>query len=593
MNTKIVVFYLNNNKDYCLNIYNSNNLDKITEYIYIDNGPYIEKQGIFFKGLHLKDGKMALIYYKSKYSNSLCLKIGFITNENTNFNVLFSENLDQNNFIIFELINDFIKINDERLAFIGVKYNDAFNFNILLFDLYDNYKYMKIRKYDINLNNKYKINLELEANIFNGFIVLSSTVIDKNIDDEDGSDSNRFSIFMIFGYANGTDEEFNISEYFMDDYINSTKNIISKLTENVIIENNIFGFIYLKDQIKSSLIPEEILFYNKSNELIKLTNGSILDKDYILKQNDSLIKNNKNYSLDYQIIITEPEYEIFNLNAKDIINCSSSDLSFEDQLKFYNPKIYFGRTNTLYFKLCHNYCNTCYKYGISDDIQQCMSCLSEYQFDIFNIFPSNCVPENYFNDRENNILELCTENNSKFYINTTNKKRICFKYDYKCPDEYPYFNISTKECLNLTLITTIPTTIDSTITSILPTSILTTSIQTTTFPDILSSISNIIKTNDYNNTDIEFDLNKLNITKEELLYKLKDIIEEIKIGENYKIYGIDFELVIKPTNSNFLENSTHVNFKKCENILREKLNISETRIITFLQLEIYNTNNQF
>ena len=56
--------------------------------------------------------------------------------------------------------------------------------------------------------------------------------------------------------------------------------------------------------------------------------------------------------------------------------------------------------------------------------------------------------------------------------------------------------------------------------------------------------------------------------------------------------GKDFDLVIKPTYSTFYDNSTHVNFKKCEEILRNKLNIPSSEIITFLQLEIYSRNSQ-
>ena len=84
----------------------------------------------------------------------------------------------------------------------------------------------------------------------------------------------------------------------------------------------------------------------------------------------------------------------------------------------------------------------------------------------------------------------------------------------------------------------------------------------------------------------------LNITKEEILNNITDIIKSIEIGENYRITGNDFDLIIKPTNSSFLENSTHVNFKNCENILRKKFNIPLSRIITFLQLEIYSKNSQ-
>ncbi len=75
-----------------------------------------------------------------------------------------------------------------------------------------------------------------------------------------------------------------------------------------------------------------------------------------------------------------------------------------------------------------------------------MSCLEEYQFDYFNEYPSNCVPEGYFNDKENEKLIKCDFLNSKFYINSINNKKICFKYIYSCPENYPYLDDITHEC---------------------------------------------------------------------------------------------------------------------------------------------------
>ena len=85
---------------------------------------------------------------------------------------------------------------------------------------------------------------------------------------------------------------------------------------------------------------------------------------------------------------------------------------------------------------------------------------------------------------------------------------------------------------------------------------------------------------------------KINITKEEFLENLKEIINEIKIGQSYEYIGDDYNLLIKPTNSTFLQNSSHVNFVRCENTLREILKISSSRILTFLQMEINNKNEQ-
>ena len=80
--------------------------------------------------------------------------------------------------------------------------------------------------------------------------------------------------------------------------------------------------------------------------------------------------------------------------------------------------------------------------------------------------------------------------------------------------------------------------------------------------------------------------------KDEIIKNITEIIKNIVIGNNYKITGDDFTLLIKPINSTYLDSSTQVIFNKCEEILRKNLNISESRILTFLQMEINNINEQ-
>ena len=78
-----------------------------------------------------------------------------------------------------------------------------------------------------------------------------------------------------------------------------------------------------------------------------------------------------------------------------------------------------------------------------------MSCLPLYQYDYFNEYPSNCVPEGYFHDKEQNKLIVCTNDNSNYYYNNDGKK-ICFKKSYSCPSDHPYLNYTTNECQNYT-----------------------------------------------------------------------------------------------------------------------------------------------
>ena len=222
MNDKIVVFYLNYNNSnneakrysYYINSYHYN-LSLIKENIYIGEAFFLKGKGTFFKGLHLKYEIMAFCYY-GPYSFDL--KIGNLSDDGT-FNTLLKKDIN-NNTIFYSggLKNDFIKLSDERLVLIGIRYNKDSKFGVILIDFYNDYKYMKIRKYmNDNLNFKYKAS-DLELNIYNDYLALSASLYEPTIINGE-TRYYRFSIFMIFGYINGTDFEYiNLYEYFMDDY---------------------------------------------------------------------------------------------------------------------------------------------------------------------------------------------------------------------------------------------------------------------------------------------------------------------------------------------------------------------------------------
>ena len=440
MNDKIIVFYLNNNEKYAINIYDQD-LNPTNENIIIADGKLYKGYGVFSEGIYLKDDFCAFIYFKAIESTSLELKLG---NLNSSFQSKFIKSFSDYSFNYDVKLNDLVKINNERFAFITVSSDSMNIFYILLFDLYNENKNMKIRVYQLELNG-YEINWELASDTYNGFLVLSSTVINYG-ETEKQTNNNRFSIFMIFGYVNGTDELINIYEYFSDDNNNNNdNNIVTNLTESLVIDNNIFNYVVLKDQIKLVSIPEEIIFYDKNDIFLQLTNGSVLYTDYILKQNKIMVKTNKNYSIDFQLIIREPDYDTFNKNPKDIINCSSSDSAFEDQKNYFRQKVFYGRTNTLKFKLCHPYCATCTLIGKTINDQKCKSCLNEYQYDYPDITLPNCVPQGYFKESQDDIKE-CNYNNSNFYIDTSNNKSICFKKTFLCPEDYPFLIKSTHEC---------------------------------------------------------------------------------------------------------------------------------------------------
>ena len=84
-----------------------------------------------------------------------------------------------------------------------------------------------------------------------------------------------------------------------------------------------------------------------------------------------------------------------------------------------------------------------------------------------------------------------------------------------------------------------------------------------------------------------------NKTKEEIIEKLDNGMDNYDIGKIYEIFGSDYNIKISPINSNIYENiSTTINFSNCENILRSKNELSQSSILTVYQIEINNVYEQ-
>ena len=550
----LAIFFVNNNNalliyfyDYEIECKGYNSIDDIKDY---------SGKEAFFKSFYLDNYLAVLIYfYDLETETSLVIKLLSIIKSNDQVYNAFSKfgrNINEYQFRIDAILNDFVKINNEKLVFISTR--DSYTLFILFFDFYENYEKMILRSYIYRLDD-YQINKELSAFIYNNYLVFSSTV--------ENSSTEMFSIFMIFGYANGIDDIIDIYPYFTDieDY-DSNNNIITKLLEGLTIDNNIFGYIP-SNKIKLVSIPNEIIFYN-GNEITPLANEDILEFNHRFEQNKQLIKTDEYYSLDYQHIIQESYYELFNQNAHEVIFCPNN---INDPNYNFTPQYFYGRINTVKFKLCHEYCSDCKQLGISNNNQQCMSCLPQYQYDYFSEYPSNCVPEGYFNDKEESKLVECTNTNSKYYINTENNKRICFKITYDCPSEYPYWNRTTNECQNYnTFITTI-------------------TIQTTIPTTYINKITDVISSNN-EKLDKLFLYNNI-INNIIPIYQSENgetiVIED---EDNYIYQLTTGKNEINSLNNNNLNNTLSIiDISDCEKLLKNENNINESTSLIILKYE--------
>ena len=436
----IAIFYMYNDWinfniiNYELNtIYNNNSFIK-----YQGQDSY-QGKGVFFKALNLNDTYAAFVYfYNERYFKFNIL----FYNENTyTFHVNKVKDFSQTSYSSSITLNEFIKIDNNRVVMLSIFESlNPHYLSIICFDLYDDYKKIITRSYmiDYHSENINTFSTEISAFLYSDFLIFTGTLSQIN---ENGD----ISILILFGYPNGTDFELDISSYFIDsDNFNESKNLFNDLMDTMIIENNIFGYQKV-EKIKLVSIPDEILLYNENDEL--LSSNRRFDVNYKLKQNDNLIKENKYYYLEYQFIVKEFNYPDFYEN-RYLQNANMDDANDFDLGTVFNPKTFYGRTNTLKFKLCHKFCKTCRKIGISDSEQNCELCLEEYSYNYNDIFEfSNiCIPQGYFYDYEQQTIIQCTISNSKFYTDITSNKTFCLKDDYVCPIDYQNYDEATKEC---------------------------------------------------------------------------------------------------------------------------------------------------
>ena len=363
----------------------------------------------------------------------------------------YKDSLQEEIWINNEILIDFIKISERKLAFITNLELEAtrcmrrniYNYGslyILLIEIHPDFPIFRKKKaYHIQIENYMPI-IQISGFMYNDFLLFTSTAIPLEEGYYFGND-NYLSMFMIFGYPNGTDIIIDdISFLFYSDYFDEGLPeegfpFYDILLDDFFIENNIFDYIPA-DIIKLVSIPDELILYEINQDedsIIRKQNNSEIYESYCYKimQNTNLIKTSKYYYIDYQYIAQEE------LNPEE-----------HNQEK---PKLFYGRINRLEFKLCHDFCETCYEIGIFNDIQNCQSCLPNYQFNYFYFSESTeenkniCVPEGYYYDIDNEKITQCNED-SKYYVNTTDNKTICFKDVYSCPPSYPFYNETTKEC---------------------------------------------------------------------------------------------------------------------------------------------------
>ena len=344
-------------------------------------GVYSEKNS-FLKGIHFKEDSGVFIYYyyhSSLFSTSLYPKIVFkryngksIVNHFTNIDEI---DLDKKSFNYYYLLNDIIKISDNKICFISTS-NNRDELYIVLINIFDTNN-LAIRYYSVGINNLYKFKFfsEIKLHLYKKFISFAFNFCTRGNCKNQLTDPHNTALMMI-SYANGTDFNLNITDYLSKNN-DQLDNIIINLKENIIIENNIFGHVYSGIKIKS------INNCNKYYFISTKTNNTI-NINYILEENENLLlrfsSNSENIiskcQLGYSYIITEPDYQEYNKYIIErVVYNRNND---KEETVFNNLKIeYEGRTiyYNIFDKVCDDInCELCQE----NDVSICIKCKSNY-----------------------------------------------------------------------------------------------------------------------------------------------------------------------------------------------------------------------
>ena len=343
--------------------------------------------GKYLQAVYLKDNVVAFFYYHTKGTPLKLQVLHFtISNNAFSFDSRLFVHWEDFDFLTDEIyLNDIYKIADDKLAYASVESNtNQQKIYFLFLDFFNDFKSLKTRYYYFTTS--FVINKEFQLYSYNGFIVFTTTINWENFN----------SILMFFSYPNGTDFEIDISPYIYnaDEYI-SSNNIFVRLNSTMIVENNIFGYKSaekIREKIRLVSIPEQLNFYSSSTALdTPLVNGDEIDINSLLYQNIEIVKNDGYYYLDYQFIVEDLSYSDLCSKAHGTKEYGQSPLPTPTMG---GSKLY-GRTNRLKFKLCHKFCETCIRYGMSDDLQHCETCLPQYNYD-------------YLANTHNFTMGLCT-----------------------------------------------------------------------------------------------------------------------------------------------------------------------------------------
>ena len=532
--------------------------EKDTDYIMVQNS---EKINFFLKCIHLEGNAGIFIFYKSSgtlkhtmdtYPTLLFKNYtgGSSLNDYLSSSVI---SLNKKEFNTLCLLNDLIKISNKKICFVSTSVNKD-ELIIVLLNIFNTNKVV-IRYYSIDIFNLYtfKFFSQIRANPYNNYISFAFSFCRQN-QCEDSNDP-HYPAFIIFSYPNGTDYTLNINNYLF--YNNDIKinDLQIDLKENVTIDNNIFGLVY------SGIEINQIIECDNINLKSSLNASKYININYTLSENEKInitfnSLNTFTCIIKYFYIITEPVFTKFNSYATERVTTYGSDTAnifnnneknkYKSRVLTYtielDNKLAINGCKNRNCELClesnKNICITCkYNFTINDNIVKNKTCYIDQ--DLTEIQTTQIITSKTINsivstniDNTKNAATTITQfdTNTQFFNTTQINSDTSNNEDSNFCTIDQIFN---NECENIKM-------------------------NSGQVSEIYDKLKNNMKTVYYNGT------NKI-IQTENVVFQLSTL-EDQKNNEKLGISSIDLG--------------------KCQNILREKYNISNDDPLIILKTDI-------
>ena len=482
-----------------------------------------ESPTTFFKFFQLKDNINIFTYYRGIENDFPTLQLIQTEISESSFIANLKEEILVNQYLFNNSVTltDIIKIRDDLVCLSGSSQNKE-KLIISLINFYKEIKY-NIRYYEIDFFNLYqhKFYREMKLYLYKKNIVLGFSCcyqIACNV-----SADPHYSSLIFFSYPNSTEGYLDIVSHLKKEENNE---IILNIFDNIIIDNNIFGFVLYGIKINTIDNCGFNLISNKRD-------NAIIENDIISKNEIIQVELSENQyqilscELTYTIIITEPDYEEYNKYANLIYYEND-----EDEKEFFSNYLYEGKDENFEILISQEITKNCGTENINcnlclqNDKSQCLICKYDYTF--------------------NNNMKICKEMKTSL-VDNSNEDNNDDDNIIECKID----DIIKGECPNIIL-------------------------NEEKFREIYKYIKYSILKDNYN--------------QENIIIPTADVIFQLSTFEDQKKSNL---------------NISSIDLKECEYTLKKtyKLNdedrliifkidiISEDKITTYVQYEIYNPKN--